>query len=244
MSAKCALLQRELLQPCLEVGTEFVVLQAELDRGFQEAELVARVVALALVGEAVDLFVLQEGLDAVGELELAACAGGDGLEHLEDAWGEDVAADDGVLRWGLFGLGLLDHVLDGEQARVLCVGRAVEAAVGRDGGAGDDLGAEDGGAGLLEGLHHLLHAGDVGVDDIVGQNDAEGFVADELLGLQHSVAEAERLSLAGDRNFSELGDGLGDFEQSRLVLRGEVGFKLRRATQKSCGAMGWPVSRL
>jgi hypothetical protein len=66
--------------------------------GFEEALLVAGVVALADVAVAVDLFVLEQGLDGVGELEFAAGAGGDGFDHLEDARREDVAADDGVLR--------------------------------------------------------------------------------------------------------------------------------------------------
>src|SRR4051812_19621864 len=62
-------LDGELLEPGAEGGAEVVALEGELNRGFQEAELVAGVVALALVAETVDLFVLQQGLDAVGELQ-------------------------------------------------------------------------------------------------------------------------------------------------------------------------------
>ena len=105
--------------------------------------------ALALVGEAVDLLVLEQGLDGVGELEFAACAGRDGFEHLEDARREDVAADDGVLAEGASsGFGFSTMFVDVEQARIVGVGGAVEAAVGGDGGAFDDLGAEDAGAGF------------------------------------------------------------------------------------------------
>ena len=99
-------------------------------------------------------------------------------------------------------------------------------AVGGDGGAFDDLGAEDGGLGFVEGLDHLLHAGDGGVDDVVGEEDAEGLVADELLGHEDGVAEAEGFGLAGVGDLGELGDGAGDLEQGGLVLGGEGGFEL------------------
>ncbi len=52
------------------------MLEGELDGGAEEALLVSGVVALAFVAEAVDLLVLEEGLDGVGKLELAAGAGG------------------------------------------------------------------------------------------------------------------------------------------------------------------------
>lgn len=207
------------------------MLQPELDGGHEEAELVAGVVALALVGEAVDLFEVEQGLDAVGELELAAGAGGDLLEQREDARGEDVAADDGVLGRGFFGLRLLDHVFDLEKAGIAGVGGAIEAAVVLDGGALDDLRAEDGGAGLLEGFYHLLHAGDGGVDDVVREEDGEGLVADELLGHEDGVSEAERFGLADVGDLCELRDGERDVEQGGLVFGGERGFELGGAVE-------------
>jgi len=93
------------------------------------------------------------------------------------------------------------------------------------------FGAEDAAAGLVEGFDHLLHASDLGVDDIVGQDDAEGLVADEFLGLQHSMTETERFGLTGHRDLREFGDGLCDLKKRGLVLRGEVGFELGGAVE-------------
>ncbi len=120
---------------------------------------------------------------------------------------------------------------DGEQARVFGVGGAVEAAVVLDGGAFDDLGAEDAGLGLVEGFDHLLHAGDGGVDDVVGEEDGEGFVADELFGHEDGVAEAEGFGLAGVGDLGELGDGAGDFEECGFIFGGEGGFELGAAVE-------------
>ena len=179
---------------------------------------VAGVVALAFVAVAVDFFVFQEGFDGVGELEFAAGAGGDAFDHFEDARGEDVAADDGVLRGLGAGFGLFYHVLDGEEAWVFGVGGDVEAAVGLDGVAFYDFGAEDAGLGLVEGFDHLLHAGGGGVYDVVGEEDGEGLVADDLFGHEDGVAEAEGFGLADVDDLGELGDGLGDFEEAVLFL--------------------------
>src|SRR5258708_7133669 len=114
-------LKREGFEPGAEGGAEVVAFEGELDGGLEEAHLVAGIVSLAFVAEAIDLFVLEEGLDGVGELEFAACAWGDGFEHVEDARREDVAADDGVFGWGVFELWFFDHVFDVEEARVFVV---------------------------------------------------------------------------------------------------------------------------
>ena len=78
----------------------------------------------------------------------------------------------------------------------------------------------------MEGFDHLLHARDGGVDDVVGEQDCEGLVADELLGHEDGVAEAEGLGLAGEGDLGELRDGAGDLEERGLVLGGEGGFEL------------------
>ena len=80
--------------------------------------------------------------------------------------------------------------------------------------------------GFVEGIDHLLHAGDGGVDDVVGEEDGEGLVADDLLGHEDGVAEAEGFGLAGVRRRGEFGDGARDLEQRGFILRGEVGFEL------------------
>ena len=57
-----------------------------------------------------------------------------------------------------------------------------------------------------------------GVDDVVGEEDGEGFVADEFFGHENGVAEAEGLGLAGVGDLGELRDGAGDFEERGFVL--------------------------
>ena len=80
--------------------------------------------------------------------------------------------------------------------------------------------------GFVEGFDHLLHAGGFGVDDVVGEQDGEGLVADELFGHEDGVAEAEGLGLAGEGDLGEPGDGACDFEQGGFVFGRERGFEL------------------
>ena len=171
---------------------------------FRKPKLVAGVVALAFVAEAVDLFVSEQRLDAVGQLQFAAGSRLDHLQHFEDARRENVAADDGVLAGRVFGFGLFDHVLDQQQPRILGVRCAIQAAIVRDRRTFHNFAAEDRGAGLCIGFNHLLHAGRLCVDDVVGQDDRERFIADELLGLQNGVPEAQRFGLASVGDLGEL----------------------------------------
>ena len=67
-------LQLQRLQVLAKVAAQVLALQGELDRGFQESQLVAGVVALALEGVAVDFFLLEQCLQAVGQLQFAAGA--------------------------------------------------------------------------------------------------------------------------------------------------------------------------
>ena len=50
--------------------------------------------------------------------------------------------------------------------------------------------------GHLEGLDHLLQAGDLGIDDVVRQDHGKRLIANELLRHQHGVAETLGLRLA------------------------------------------------
>ena len=112
-----------------------------------------------------------------------------------------------------------------EEARVIGVLGAVEDAVGGDGGAFDDLGADDAALRLLEGLDHLLHAGDGGVNDVVGEEDGEGLVVDELFGHEDGVAEAEGFGLSGVGDAGEAVDGVDNFKEGLFVLGFEGGFE-------------------
>ena len=128
------------------------------------------------------------------------------LEHFEDARRENVTADDGVLRRRVFKLRLLDHAGAVVDARVVRVGRAGEHAVGGDGRSLRLSAWQHGAAALVEDIDHLLQAGHFGVDHVVGQNDGERLVADEFLGAEHGVAQAERFALADIADARELGD--------------------------------------
>ncbi len=81
------------------------MLDAQLDRRLEVAELVAAVVAAALEFVREHLFVVEQARDAVGELDLAACAGGHGAQVMEDARRENVASDHAELESVVPGLG-------------------------------------------------------------------------------------------------------------------------------------------
>ena len=68
-------------------------------------------------------------------------------------------------------------------------------AVARDLVARHALDREHRTADPLEHVDHLLHRRRIRVDHIVGQDDGERLVADQLARDQHRVAEAERLAL-------------------------------------------------
>ena len=140
---------------------------------------------------------------------------------------EDVAADDGEVRGRVFGLGLLDHVLDFEQAiaEAAVDGLYVEDAVGRDHFAFDDLSRENGALGLIEDFDHLFEAGDLGVDDVIGEEHGEGFVADEFAGHEDGVAEAESFFLADVGDVDHVGDGAHDLEQVGFLALFEHAFE-------------------
>src|SRR3990172_13120394 len=85
---------RQRAEELAQAGPDISAREADLDRGGEEAERAAGVVAAALelVGE--HGLGLEEQREAVGELELAALARRRALEHREDLRREDVAADD------------------------------------------------------------------------------------------------------------------------------------------------------
>ena len=70
-----------------QTRTEVAALQCEIDCGLEHARLVASIVARALEVEAVDLFILQQAENAIGQLQFATRAGRDVLEQLKDARG-------------------------------------------------------------------------------------------------------------------------------------------------------------
>ena len=88
--------------------------------------------------------------------------------------------------------------------------------------------------------------GTVAVDDVVGKEDAEGLVADDLLGHQHGVAEAERLGLARVGDLGELGDGVHDVEQRAACswLRARASSSGLESKWSSMAALSRPVTMM
>src|SRR5467141_1974357 len=96
-----------------DVGTELRVelrpFERQLDRRLQPAHRRAAVVARAFELVAVDRLLLHEGLDRVRQLDLAAGAARGRLELVEDLRRQDVAPDDGEVRWSVCRRGRLDE---------------------------------------------------------------------------------------------------------------------------------------
>src|ERR1700679_1176885 len=134
---------REGFQPFAKGWSKVLALQGKLNSGFQEAQLISSIVALAFIAVAVDLLIREQGFDAIGQLEFAPSTGSDVFEHVEDARREDVTADDGVVRRSIFEFRLLNQIFYRKQAWVFRIACAIEAAVGRDRRSFDDLRAED-----------------------------------------------------------------------------------------------------
>ena len=66
----------------------------------------------------------------------------------------------------------------------------------------------------------------IGVDHVVGEDDGEGLVADEVCGHQHGVAEAERLALPHVRDVDHVRDLADLLEQFELAALLEEAFEL------------------
>src|SRR5690606_5310643 len=102
------------------------VLPREVHGGLDQADVRATVAATADEVVGIDMAaVLDRRGDRVGQLDLAAGTAAGGLQLLEDAAGQDVAADHGQVAGRILGLGLLDHGLDAAAA-------ALEVAGGDD----------------------------------------------------------------------------------------------------------------
>src|SRR5918992_2131197 len=87
--------QVEIREVATELPAELGAGEGELDGRLEPAHRRARVVADALEGIGVDVLLDHEGLDRVGELDLATGSARRLLELLEDLRCQDVAADDG-----------------------------------------------------------------------------------------------------------------------------------------------------
>src|SRR5690242_13117724 len=89
-----------------------MTLESKLDRGLQEPELITRVVTRSLEPVTVNGAAAQQVLQSIGQLNLAAAAGLDGIEGPEYLGRQHVAADDGQIGRRLTDFGFLHHVAD------------------------------------------------------------------------------------------------------------------------------------
>src|SRR5690348_13324373 len=95
------LLNAQVLQICAERLAKIVPAQGELDRRFQESELVSRVVPCAFEFQSINRPVAQHVLQRVGELDFAAAPRLNRLHAVEDLRRENVAADDSEIGWSV-----------------------------------------------------------------------------------------------------------------------------------------------
>ena len=143
---------------------------------------------------------------------------------VEDAWGQDVAADNRQRRRGILGFRLLDDGADLLQAVVDPAGSddAIAARIG----ARHVLHAEYRAAVVIVGVRHLLHDRRLAVEQVVGKQYRERFVADHRFRTEHGVAEPERLRLADVDAVDVLRDHVAhEMQQLALAPRFEFGFQ-------------------
>src|SRR5581483_7591814 len=168
-----------------EVGT----VERQLDRRPEEVDLLAEVVAARLERVAAHRLRLEQQADGVGQLQLAAGAGRDAVEGVEDLRREDVTADDRQVGGGVLRLGLLDDRPDADEV-LLHQLRGHTAVV-------PDVLSR-----YLEDGHHRAPVALVDVEhrpqqlrvvdhDVVAEEDGERFRAHVLAGHRHGVAQPE-----------------------------------------------------
>ena len=92
------LLELLLLQPLAQWTAQVAALQGKLNRRFQEAELVASIVALPFKAEAVDFFLFQQLAHAICELYFTACTQLRPRERLKNPWRQNISSNDRQVR--------------------------------------------------------------------------------------------------------------------------------------------------
>ena len=195
-----------------ELPAQLGVLEGELDRGLEVAELRAAVVPLALERIGEDGLVREQRGDAIGQLDLTARATTDGLELAVDRRGEHVTADHRKVGRRVLRLWFLDDAPDARNPLIHGIGRDDTVLVGFLGFHG--LHAEHAAAVPFEHPRHLPETGFLGVDQVVGQVHEERLVADRGARAQHRVAETQRIRLA-----DEDAAGVGRNDASQRIER-------------------------
>src|SRR5258708_2840752 len=167
----------EALQVGAELGAQTRVPQRVVDGGLQVPQLLAGVVALALEDVAVKVARAHQLAQSVRELNLAAGPALGLLQQRENVGGEDVAADDGVVRRRI-DLRLLDHVAHAEApvAGHLPGHDAIAARLrGGHSHQGDDRPPR-----VFEDAAHLQETGGIGGGELGGAPDPKRVLAPPL----------------------------------------------------------------
>ena len=155
----------------------------------QKAFFAAAVVAFAAVLKGVNAFGLHQARNAVGELDLSAYAARLLANLIKHRRGEYVAAGHAHARRRYFRRRLFHHARDLDQP-------GLHGVSGHDAVTARVLGGHflHGDHRLLERFklrHHLRHDGWCAHHQIVGQQHGKGFVAHQVFGAQHRVAQAQ-----------------------------------------------------
>ncbi len=200
--------------------------QRVFDGGLQVTQLAAAVIALALEAVGKHGLFLQQALDGIGQLDLAAGSARDFPEVPEDARIEHIAPDHGKVGSRILRLWFLDDAFQAGDtplalARVddaVLVGLVVRHL----------LDAKHAAPAVMEHRQHLPeHAVLRGIDQVVGQDHGERLVADDRGGAQHGVAEPERLRLAYvDAGYILRHHVAHDSQQPGLALALQLAFQL------------------
>ncbi len=153
---------------------------------------------------------------AVGQLYLPACSGLDLLEVVENFRCQQIAANHRKRgRCGL-GRGLLDDA--GNAMHAALPGLGFDDSVTRRFFSRHGLHREYGAALAGVDVHHLLHDRRITIDQVVGQDHREGFIADHRSRAQDRVAQTQCLGLADIDATDMLGHDFVDlFQQLELV---------------------------
>ena len=197
-----------------------------MDVGFDEVELVADVMALAIEAEAVEGFLGHEGGHGVGKLEFATLADGDLFEVVEDGGREDVAGADGQAGGGGFGGGFFDEAIGADDSGSDF--GAAEDAIAADVFWGDFLEGDGGTAMGFDKVGELSGEGAGGVGgggDSIAKEDGEGFIADVVTGVKDGIAEAAHFGLPDVVNAGEIVEGFEGTEFLEAAFEFELGFE-------------------
>src|SRR6266581_2907937 len=191
-------LQLERLQITAERRAEFWILQSKLYRGFQESELVSRVIRDAVVDVSPQPVLARKKAQRVGELDFVSRAGLGASQAIENSRRQDVAPRNAEIRRRIFRFRFLHEVADTKQSlakRRLRSGFTVHDAVEMSFVPGNFLDGDGADAGGFVDVDKLLGRGIRAGDQHVTEQNRERFVADKVAGNENGVAKPERFLL-------------------------------------------------